>query len=538
LKTGATEWIKWNEGIDVAKVNRIVKSPNGEIFAAMSNGLFTSQDNGRTWNEIYKRHTTSLALDGGKIFAGNDSGDILFSTDKLEWNRRPSAISRTSTYVYSIAFKDSVLLSSFRGRVRSWYGGILEYDDGRVDRFPQQNVAEWKFPRGNNITLFNDFKDFFTVESGTLYGSQSFVKSSHDGIDWKIIFSGPKVNDIHFSFSNKPYIATDSGIYRRDGETVFTKLNFPFKTTALATAKDGIMYAASDSAIYRSDDEWKNWEDVSKGIRGKVSNLAVTQDGHIVAGTAENGLFVSSERTYSVLKVADFIRECGRHTITIQGDSLHDFKSIIADNASIEILNDESASVLTVRILQSDHLKPGEYSFTISDILGRKLEFGNSLPQINFPRIIQGGDTLRTNIHARAYQWFKDSSPVNGATHEFLKIRQSGTYSLKVTDTNHCEITSEPFVAIASSVHAFKNYGGFTSQFLPMENAVVVKLPESLLGEISITDQMGNIIFKKNIETTGTSYRILARDFPQGMYYICFKTGFLSLQDRFVIVRY
>ncbi len=65
--------------------------------------------------------------------------------------------------------------------------------------------------------------------------------------------------------------------------------------------------------------------------------------------------------------------------------------------------------------------------------------------------IAQSGDTLFANAGAATYQWFFNTTIINGATNYFYVAPQSGDYNLVCTDANGCEVEAAVFNIIAST---------------------------------------------------------------------------------------
>ncbi len=516
LKAGKTEWEEYYQNIHAASVADIAADNSGKIAAAMNNGIFLSENNGKLWTKVYNDDASAITFsDSGKIYAANESGSI-FLVDKDTTIFQQGI----GTNIRSLTTFNSELYVITQGK----YLWPTRYEPGEVFKTWKMSGSPWqKIP--NSLFAQSFFKTdnelFFSKRPEYYKDSikpQLLQITSDDRVD--SIFAG---NVCSLAKANaKLYIATDSGIYRRDGETIFTKLNFPFKTTALVTANDDVMYAASGSKIYRSSDEWQTWEDVSKGMRGDVTQLAVTNDGYLVAGTSANGLFVSYGRTHSVLKIANVAKECVKHIITIQGDSLHNFTTTAA-NVRIEALQTLPSSSISVVISLEDTFKNGSYTIEITDALGRKISFKDSLPATIPPAIIQSRDTLYSDIKARSYQWLESDKIIPGEIKEFLKVKKSGVYSLKIVDTNSCELASQPLAVNLTGIENEEFLKGFSAEFLKESNEIFVQIP----GEestISIISLKGDVVFKKECVSGEREMRISALKFAQGLYYIRYES--------------
>jgi len=64
---------------------------------------------------------------------------------------------------------------------------------------------------------------------------------------------------------------------------------------ALAHRFEGELFAGTSEGVFRSTDNWETWEDVSEGLgKRDVRAIVVTEDGTMVAGTANAGFFRST----------------------------------------------------------------------------------------------------------------------------------------------------------------------------------------------------------------------------------------------------
>ena len=90
------------------------------------------------------------------------------------------------------------------------------------------------------------------------------------------------------------------------------------------------------------------------------------------------------------------------------------------------------------------------------------------------PVIDVNGFTLSTTQAANSYQWYKDGSPISGATTQTYTCTQNGNYSLKVTYSNGCEVMTPPITMLsiveANSVRPIQVYPNPTTGQLRITN--------------------------------------------------------------------
>ncbi len=74
------------------------------------------------------------------------------------------------------------------------------------------------------------------------------------------------------------------------------------------------------------------------------------------------------------------------------------------------------------------------------------------------PEIVQNGDTLSTKQGQKyGYQWSENGQPIAGETKYKLTPIGEGTYSVETTDSNGCQISSDPYVIGSGYFKVFPN---------------------------------------------------------------------------------
>jgi photosystem II stability/assembly factor-like uncharacterized protein len=99
------------------------------------------------------------------------------------------------------------------------------------------------------------------------------------------------------------YAGRASGLYRSDDDGASWRNTFaslersdPLAVTALAVA-DSTVFAGVNGAVLRSDDSGDHWQIVTLASPApQVVALALSPDGTVIAGTAQDGVFVSTDR--------------------------------------------------------------------------------------------------------------------------------------------------------------------------------------------------------------------------------------------------
>jgi hypothetical protein len=137
------------------------------------------------------------------------------------------------------------------------------------------------------------------------------------------------------------------------------------------------------------------------------------------------------------------------------------------------------------------------------------------------PKISQVADTL-VSTAATTYQWYLNGGLLNGATNQRYKIRNSATYTVKVTDTNGCQSDlSAAFAvvitAISNTVMNNKDWKVFPN---PVSNGMLYiqrnGIPSGSV-QASITGTDGKLAAQKKI-TGNTQWDV--RHLAPGIYYL------------------
>ncbi|HLP32231.1 MAG TPA: FG-GAP-like repeat-containing protein [Bacteroidia bacterium] len=123
------------------------------------------------------------------------------------------------------------------------------------------------------------------------------------------------------------------------------------------------------------------------------------------------------------------------------------------------------------------------------------------LPLPAKPVINKNGNTLETSL-GYSYQWMMNNLMLINDTHYTITPTQSGNFTVRITDSNGCSNTSDPYSFLTSS-GSIENKQPLTVYPNPNKGvfAVTYSTPSSERILITLTDVCGKTVFNKYIQT-------------------------------------
>ena len=143
----------------------------------------------------------------------------------------------------------------------------------------------------------------------------------------------------------------------------------------------------------------------------------------------------------------------------------------------------------------------GNYYVTVTDINGCTAT-SNHLPIYVYPlppvSISVNGDTL-TSYNGVTYQWYLNGGAISNATENMYVTKQGGSYTVAITDTNGCSVTSNP--VIVSGIHNLSPAFSVNVYPNPLEIGFwnVDCAPDLLGSQLEIYDADGRLVFESTI---------------------------------------
>jgi photosystem II stability/assembly factor-like uncharacterized protein len=252
------QWIKTN-GPSGSSGSVISMAANNNFIFAVSNGsVYRSADKGKSWLRLYSNNktntsVTSIALNSSYIYIGTQEskggyGVYQSSDNGSTWFPNKTEITPTSpAIVYALGVYDSVILAA------SQFGG------GSIGMFRSTDFGNnWLRVKPNGVKCYAS------------QGSNIFAAVANETAD--------------------PF-----GVYFSDdlGAT-WTSTNLPHIKTYSVAVKENIVFAGTDSAIYKSTDNGASWNRVDSSVT-HVSALIFNESGSYVFAGTYNGLLRSSD---------------------------------------------------------------------------------------------------------------------------------------------------------------------------------------------------------------------------------------------------
>jgi photosystem II stability/assembly factor-like uncharacterized protein len=265
------------------------KNPN-TIYAATTEGIFKSVDDGKTWNAVLNEQMvmdlTIDPTDSSTLYAGvGDQGDAaeagVYETNDAgaNWSHvlSPGNLGRTSI---CIAPQNSSMVYALCANVEFTKGFYLSLDKGKT----------WS-------SMITDFTDIATIQgwyaklilvnsnnsNEVIAGGVDFFQSSDEGKDWKMtsnpnnyFFPHDDYHDVvaNPKDANKIYAVTDGGLFRsNDFGSTFYSCNDGMITTQFysgdiaATDTSVILGGMQDNscAEYHGTRDWTFFDDFGDG---------------------------------------------------------------------------------------------------------------------------------------------------------------------------------------------------------------------------------------------------------------------------------
>lgn len=328
------QWVQTNGPSGGGNIASII-SYDDYVFAGEYNGIYRSEDRGKSWNRILRDYTglAYFALYGNEIWIGTNGRGMLRSRDNgITWTEMNVGLPPQAS-IYSIAIMDSkifialafhkgVYMSSDAGQ--SWTKVHSGWENEPVFLGVSGNKLyagiwnEGVYVSANNgysWTLINEGLGDLWIQSLGFIGTKVFVGTnwhgayvlSADGNSWIPVNMGyPYLSITGFALSDTNFYASASGdgVYiSRDTGITWTLLNegLPeqLPIDAITVTGNYLYLGTYGQGVFSSNDYGNSWAESNKGIPCTDVRALAIYGSTIFGGTSAYGLFKSSDQGLS-----------------------------------------------------------------------------------------------------------------------------------------------------------------------------------------------------------------------------------------------
>jgi photosystem II stability/assembly factor-like uncharacterized protein len=297
-----SSWTFKNIGNNYQIVNALEYNSEGQLFAAVNAGIYNPIDDGRNWYPFYpstnnyyikdfKILNSGVMFMGTRTSSGTLNGGFFRSTNGQSWDKI------LNTEVWMLKNENDSLI--YIGT--EWHQGLYRYNEN-------QNTMEHLL---SSVSVFS-----FTSKLGgiLLAGSDHYegtmYRSTDNGDTWEISADGlGPVSITSLVTNSQGYILaatyssspTGYGIYQSSdsgvswNQSAITEGNF----NVLFLNSNGKIFAGGEKGkIFQSTNDGSTWTDISSGLPyDRILYLNQNPGGYLLAGTSENGIYISSQST-------------------------------------------------------------------------------------------------------------------------------------------------------------------------------------------------------------------------------------------------
>jgi photosystem II stability/assembly factor-like uncharacterized protein len=314
---------------------------NNTLYAGTTAGLFSSADNGETWNFVnigFPASISAVADMGGRLFAGTGSGGVVCSSDNgITWQRLNDGL---STY-YRFCGNCITDFSVFGNTIFAATGdGLMKIDNNATTWTPVAS-GQYEVFSGNGLQMIYSQRTPYgpgascriTMDGGQTFRSVSFpgplsyerdhaislsissngifaitgdgvLFSSDNGYNWTNVYNDslnnkPKMVKI---IDNKVYLSTEGS-----GLLVSEINNFTWSLTGLSTYIIQSVYKYNSNlfagtshsrGIFKTSAGSYNWSENNTGLAGNKIRSFKSYKNLVIAG-CEGGILISKDTGYT-----------------------------------------------------------------------------------------------------------------------------------------------------------------------------------------------------------------------------------------------
>jgi ligand-binding sensor domain-containing protein len=266
---------------------------NGTVLVGTEQGVFCSDDRGRSWNSVSTGLTNTdiqaLVLDprDGSVLASTAKGIFRSASRGQSWaiTRLPIASIRALV----LDGQDRTLfVSTDRGVFRSSDGG-QKWDAGAG----LVGIGAWALaldPQHGAVFASTEKGVFRSLDRGWTW--KPIDTLSWGGINLGTLLIDPRDGTLYVTDYSHVIRSTDGGHSWDASPNLWSTIQ-----TLILNPRDGTLFVGTDDGVFRSSDKGESWEAADVGLTNTRTNalLLYPQDGTLLAGTDDRGAFRSTD---------------------------------------------------------------------------------------------------------------------------------------------------------------------------------------------------------------------------------------------------
>ena len=285
-----------NPGDPSMSVRLLVRDPRGPLVALTRAGLYSSNNNGDSWDPFgtadpeWFNARRMLIHPDGRYFILYGSDSVFVSSDNAQsWQLHRAGLHLSEirdVLVYGnalfVAGADCVFQSGAM-RNTTWHQQIAGLSEPRISKlFMRPDSTVMAFDISGGLHVWHHLPDHWTPHGTGLQGEKVRCTAESPG---GMLFAGTE--------SGRVFRSTDGGL---QWSHLLTAPNAS-SVASLLCATDTIIFAGTfGSGMYRSQDGGQSWQTVAGGMNHpNVTALVQTPDGDIFAGSYGAGVFLSHD---------------------------------------------------------------------------------------------------------------------------------------------------------------------------------------------------------------------------------------------------
>ncbi|MDE0299868.1 MAG: DUF1668 domain-containing protein [Candidatus Poribacteria bacterium] len=287
-------WIQLDDGTTMGGVY-VLEAWNQRLYAGTDNGIFISQNHGRTWRTTsFENEASTITIDGNTVYAGTWSNGVFRSDDAGEtWKPIRDGLRTYKSGSYGDVRRILVMFNEIIN-VMYHQGTYVSVDQGET----WHDVSkEWL--AGDSIYSMTEF-------DGYLWSAVSIhwmYRSPDNGRSWEYLpgFVQGRVNDWEVLY-NRLYVAGQEGIGRwnektRAWEYLMDGLPIgnahdpdepPF-ISSLAVVERRLFAGLRGHGVYVFDVDTETWSSV--GLEGHSVHALLSYESSLYAGLGRDGIY-------------------------------------------------------------------------------------------------------------------------------------------------------------------------------------------------------------------------------------------------------